>query len=89
MTHQNEKEKVEIVNTSKSEDRTPNPKDLASEANSNMQEGEVSEKQSLIERWKNSRFRLVRAMYILVVSIWTVVMVIGGFIVWLISFLFI
>lgn len=46
-------------------------------------------KDSFIERWKSHRFMLVRGLYFFLASVWTVVMVIGGFIGWLISLLFI
>lgn len=42
---------------------------------------------SFLEGLKNSRFWLVRAIYFMVASIWTVVMIVGGFIAWLISWL--
>jgi len=44
---------------------------------------------SFLEDWKNHRFRFIRITYHILASIWTVVMVVGGFIAWLISFLFI
>ncbi|MAP79499.1 MAG: hypothetical protein CL526_00280 [Aequorivita sp.] len=44
---------------------------------------------SFFERWETSRFWLIRAIFVVVRSVWMVVMVIGGFIVWLISLLFI
>ena len=47
------------------------------------------EKESFSERWSNSRFWLVRGSYVVLRAVWTVVMVIGGFIAWLISLLFI
>ncbi|KJJ38164.1 hypothetical protein [Aequorivita vladivostokensis] len=47
------------------------------------------EKKSFFERWSNSRFWLVRGSYVVLRAVWTVVMVIGGFIAWLISLLFI
>lgn len=46
-------------------------------------------KESFTERWRTSRFWLVKGSYHVLRSIWLTVMVIGGFIVWLISFLFI
>lgn len=47
------------------------------------------ERESFSERWSNSRFWLVRGSYVVLRAVWTVVMVIGGFIAWLISLLFI
>ncbi|MDC8000005.1 hypothetical protein POV26_03075 [Aequorivita todarodis] len=47
------------------------------------------EKESFSQRWRTSRFWLVRGSYIVLRAVWTVVMVIGGFIAWLISLLFI
>ena len=52
-------------------------------------EAEVLEKSTFSERWKTSRFWLIRGIYHVLRSVWMVVMVIGGFIVWLISLLFI
>lgn len=50
---------------------------------------EVIEEKSFSERWKTNRFWLVRGSYHFLHSVWTIVMFIGGFIVWLISLLFI
>lgn len=44
--------------------------------------------ESFLDRWKTNRFWIIRGLYYVVVSIWTIVMVIGGFIAWLISLLF-
>lgn len=52
-------------------------------------EAEVVEDKSFSERWKANRFWLVRGSYQFLRSVWTIVMFIGGFIVWLISLLFI
>ncbi|WP_310992037.1 hypothetical protein [Aequorivita marina] len=52
-------------------------------------EVEVAEKKSFSERWKTNRFWLVRGTYHVLRSVWMAVMLIGGFIIWLISFLFI
>ncbi len=52
-------------------------------------EAEVIEKRPFSERWQTNRFWLVRGSYHFLRSVWTIVMVIGGFIVWLISLLFI
>ncbi len=49
---------------------------------------EVEEK-SFTDRWKTNRFWLVRGTYYVLYSIWMIVMVVAGFIAWLISFLFI
>ena len=49
----------------------------------------VEEEDSFIEKWKNNRFLLVRGTYYLLHSIWMVIMVVGGFIAWLIALLFI
>lgn len=50
---------------------------------------EVEEKKSFIEKWKTNRFWLIKGTYYVLQTVWTTVMVIGGFILWLISFLFI
>lgn len=49
----------------------------------------VVEKVSFIDRWKTNRFWLVRGTYYVLYSVWMTVIVIAGFIAWLISFLFI
>ncbi|SDW65053.1 hypothetical protein [Aequorivita viscosa] len=49
----------------------------------------AEEKDSFIDKWKTSRFWLIRGSFYVLRSIWMTVMVIGGFILWLISFLFI
>lgn len=41
-----------------------------------------------MERWKTNRFWVIRATYYIVISVWTIILVVGGFIAWLISFLF-
>lgn len=46
-------------------------------------------KKSFTEKWENHRFWLVRASYIVLRSVWMVVIAIGGFIAWLIALLFI
>jgi len=50
---------------------------------------EVEEKKSFIEKWKTNRFWLIKGTYYVLQTVWMIVMVIGGFILWLISFLFI
>lgn len=52
-------------------------------------ETKVLEKPSLTERWKTHQFLLVRGTYYVLYSVWMIVMVIAGFIAWLISLLFI
>lgn len=49
----------------------------------------AAEKKSFTERWKTSRFLLVRGSFSVLRSVWMVVMVVAGFIAWLISMLFI
>ena len=49
----------------------------------------TTQKPSFADRCRTSRFWLVRALYKVVSSIWMVVMVVGGFIAWLIAMLFI
>ena len=50
---------------------------------------EVEEGLSFSERWKTNRFWLIRGTYYVLYSVWMTVIVIAGFIAWLISFLFI
>ena len=52
-------------------------------------EAKVVEERSFFERWKTSRFWLVRGSYYILFSVWMVVMAIGGVIAWLIALLFI
>ena len=54
-----------------------------------VSETEVEIKKYLSERWKTNRFWLIRGSYYLMNAIWMIVMVVGGFIAWLISLLFI
>ncbi|MBJ7881751.1 hypothetical protein [Gelidibacter salicanalis] len=46
-------------------------------------------KPSFGERWKTSRFWLVRGAYYALFSVWAIVMAIGGVIAWIIAMLFI
>ncbi|NGX84800.1 hypothetical protein [Aequorivita sp. KMM 9714] len=50
---------------------------------------EPEEEDSFTEKWRNNRFLLIRGTYYLLHSIWMVIMVVGGFIAWLIALLFI
>lgn len=43
----------------------------------------------IFDRWKSSRFWLIRVSYFVAASVWTVAIAIGGFIAWLIATLFI
>lgn len=52
-------------------------------------EAKVVEKTPFLDRWKTNRFWLVRGSYYVLRSVWMIVMGIGMFIAWLISFLFI
>lgn len=52
-------------------------------------ESEIEEKLPFLERWKTSRFFLLRGIYYVLYSVWMIVVVVGGFIAWLISLLFI
>ncbi len=67
--------------TSKNNSKKPEPE--------TVYEAEAVAKKSFSQRWETSRFWLVRGSYIVLRSVWMVVMFIGGFIVWLISLLFI
>ena len=74
-------EAQESTSTSKDETR-------AAKLESDFQEI-VVEKKSFSERWKTNRFWLVRGSFHVLKSVWMVAVVIGGFIAWLISLLFI
>jgi hypothetical protein len=50
---------------------------------------ESREKKPFLEPLKRNRFFLVRVLYHILRSIWIVAMVVGGFIAWIISLLFI
>ncbi|MBB6681276.1 hypothetical protein H4O20_07450 [Aequorivita sp. 609] len=68
--------------------------ELPSTNNENKIEPEIVsdsevEEDSFTEKWKNNRFLLIRGTYYLLHSIWMVIMVVGGFIAWLIALLFI
>ena len=74
----------------KTQDSTLNSKNNSKETESEtVLKAEVVAEKSFSERWKTNRFWLVRATYYVLRSVWMIVMVIGGFIVWLISLLFI
>lgn len=49
----------------------------------------ITASDSFSDRWENSRFLALRILYHILRSAWTVVMVVGGFIAWLIAMLFI
>lgn len=89
MESQNEKQKVKTDKSSLSHNSKFTSKESPTQVEAEILENNDIQDRSFLERWKNSRFWLVRGSYIFLVSVWTVVMVIGGFIVWLISFLFI
>lgn len=60
------------------------------ESNTNPQsKPKFLKKKSFTEKWENHRFWLVRASYIVLRSVWMIVLAIGGFIAWLIALLFI
>ena len=74
----------------KNQDSTLAPKNNSRETEPEpVLKSEVLMEKSLSERWKTNRFWLVSAIYYVLRSVWMIVMVIGGFIVWLISLLFI
>ena len=62
---------------------------LSSKSNPRKSEVEIEDEMSFSEKWKTSRFWLVKGTYYVLHTVWMTVMVIGGFILWLISFLFI
>ncbi|MGB5982051.1 MAG: hypothetical protein WBG46_07885 [Nonlabens sp.] len=45
------------------------------------------EKPSFSERWKNSKYLFIRGSYVVMHSIWTIVMAVGLFIAWLVAML--
>lgn len=65
--------------------RARRQKELRLEREAERRENKVS----IAEKWKTHRYWLPRAVYFVLHSIWIVAMAIGGFIAWLISFLFI
>ena len=50
-------------------------------------EAHKEEQPSFTERWKNSKYLFVRGTYVVAHSIWTVVMVVGMAIAWLVAVL--
>lgn len=73
--------KIKQENSSKNTSKDPDIKPNAEE--------KLILQKSFSEKWKTSRFFLVRGSFVVLRSIWMVVMVVGGFIAWLISLLFI
>ncbi len=57
------------------------------EEKQNTVETDEKEQPSFTERWKNSRYLFIRGTYLVAHSIWTVVMVIGMAIAWLVAVL--
>lgn len=90
MIQRNEKDKVETQITTKTEDSSLTSMNFSPDTTAYRNlNSKNSEGKSFLARWKTSRFWVIRAIYIFLVSVWTIVMIIGGFILWLISFLFI
>lgn len=58
------------------------------ESQPNLQEI-VPDKKPFLEPLKTNRFFLIRVLYHILRSIWIVAMIVGGFIAWIISLLFI
>jgi len=74
----------------KNPNSTLTPTNNSSKAESEpVLEVQVDDNRSFSERWKTSRFLLVRGSYTVLRSVWIVAMFIGGAIAWLISLLFI
>lgn len=91
MSEQNETDNFENdTSDMKEQDLALSSKNNSIETESDaILEAEVEEKKSFIEKWRTSRFWLIKGTYYVLRSVWMTVMIIGGFIVWLISFLFI
>lgn len=47
----------------------------------------ITNEDSFVEKWKNHRYLFVRGTYIVLNSIWMVVMAVGMFLAWLIALL--
>lgn len=87
MDNENFENKTSLL---KPQNSTPIPKTTQEETKLNtVLKPEVEEKKSFTERLETSRFWLVRGTYQVIRTVWMVVMVIGGFIAWLIAMLFI
>ncbi|QAA80451.1 hypothetical protein EI546_01325 [Aequorivita sp. H23M31] len=67
----------------KLDDRSEKPK------NDELRKTDTSFEKSFAERWKTNRFWLVKGSYYILHTVWMIVMIVGGFIAWLISLLFI
>ncbi|WP_313114880.1 hypothetical protein [Aequorivita sediminis] len=80
---------LENANTDRQESEIPSTNNENEIEPAIVSEPEVAEEDSFIEKWKNNRFLLIRGTYYLLHSIWMVIMVVGGFIAWLIALLFI
>lgn len=50
-------------------------------------ENETDKEPTFVEKWKNHRFLIVRGSYVVLNSIWMVVMAVGMFLAWLIALL--
>ena len=66
-----------------------NKKKTEPEPISKNQKPHEEDELSFIEKWKTNRFLIVRGTYFVLHSVWMVIMVVGGFIAWLIALLFI
>ncbi len=72
----------------KNEEKPSTPLDSTNSVYRSKPEENSNEKQpSFAERWKNSKYLFVRGSYVVAHSIWTVVMVVGMAIAWLVAVL--
>lgn len=79
-------DKVVLKNTDSSSVSRNGESDLNNEP---TQQTIIQKKVPLLEPLKTNRFFLVRVLYFILRSIWIIAMIIGGFIAWIISLLFI
>lgn len=67
----------------------PAPKKKNNDTQNQKTYTRYEENLEIFDRWKSSRFWLIRASYFVAASVWTIAIAIGGFIAWLIATLFI
>lgn len=91
MSKQIDKGIVEVEDTViKIQDKTPSSENNSGETEPiAVQQTNVSEGKSFFERMRTHRFILVRGLSRVLFSIWILSIIIGGFIAWIISLLFI
>lgn len=79
-----------VFKTPESKSASSSSENSESELNvETTQQAIIQKKVPLLEPLKTNRFFLVRVLYFILRSIWIIAMIIGGFIAWIISLLFI